>query len=143
MILKILKNLEKKTIVLVTHDVQEAFELADKICLMDKGKIIQTGTPAELLFKPATGFVQHFFDEQRLQLEYKTITLTTLWNFLNDVVAAENNLTEIEADKNMWQVLEFFSLNDNETLIAKHNDETKKINYALVMKAFSDYKKAI
>ena len=81
------KNLEefkKKTIVLVTHDVQEAFELADRICLMDKGKIVQVGTPADLLFKPANDFVQNFFNEQRLQLEYKSVTLKMLWNFLND-----------------------------------------------------------
>jgi osmoprotectant transport system ATP-binding protein len=140
------KNLEefkKKTIVLVTHDVQEAFELADRICLMDKGKIVQTGTPAALLFKPANDFVQKFFDEQRLQLEYKTVTLKMLWKFLDDDVADDiNNFKEISTDKNIWQVLEFFSLSDNESLIAKNNNQTKKINYASVMKVFSDYKKA-
>lgn len=139
------KNLEefkKKTIVLVTHDVQEAFELADRICLMDKGKIVQAGAPTELLFKPANDFVQHFFNEQRLQLEYKTVTLKMLWNFLNDEVDDKHNVKEISADKNLWQALEFFNLNDNEMLSAKNNNQTKKINYASLMKAFIDYKKA-
>jgi osmoprotectant transport system ATP-binding protein len=141
------KNLEefkKKTIVLVTHDVQEAFELADKICLMNKGKIIQTGTPVELLFKPTNDFVKNFFNEQRLQLEYKTATLKILWNFLNDAAAGDktNNLKEISADKNIWNVLEFFSLNDDKILVVKNNDQTKKINYGLLMDAFSNYKKA-
>jgi osmoprotectant transport system ATP-binding protein len=49
---KALDELKRKTIILVTHDVQEAFELADRIALMDKGKIVQIGTPAELLFAP-------------------------------------------------------------------------------------------
>ncbi|MEP6467708.1 MAG: ABC transporter ATP-binding protein, partial [Parafilimonas sp.] len=128
-------------IVLVTHDVQEAFELADRICLMDKGKIIQVGTPTELLFKPATDFVKSFFNEQRLQLEYKSLTIKMLWKFLNDDADNNSSSKEIEADKNIWQVLEFFSLND-ETLIAKNNSQPKKINYALLMKAFSNYKKA-
>ena len=44
-----LDELKRKTIIMVTHDVQEAFELADRIALMDKGKIVQIGTPAELL----------------------------------------------------------------------------------------------
>ena len=57
---KNLEEFQKKTIVLVTHDVQEAFELADRICLMDKGKIVQVGTPTELLFKPANDFVKSF-----------------------------------------------------------------------------------
>ncbi|MEP6926076.1 MAG: ABC transporter ATP-binding protein, partial [Ginsengibacter sp.] len=42
--LEVLKN---KTIVLVTHDIREAFQLGDKILLMDKGKIVQEGTPAD------------------------------------------------------------------------------------------------
>ncbi len=140
---KNLEEFQKKTIVLVTHDVQEAFELADRICLMDKGKIVQTGTPTELLFKPANDFVQKFFDEQRLQLEYKTVTLKMLWKFLsNDVADDMNNSKEIPADKNIWQALEFFSLSENETLIIKNDIQTKKINYASLIKAFSDYKKA-
>lgn len=142
------KNLEefkKKTIVLVTHDVQEAFELADKICLMDKGRIVQVGTPAELLFKPANDFARKFFNEQRLQLEYKTVTLKTLWNLLNDDndFNDKNDLKEISCDKNIWQVLEYFSLNDNvDTVFVRNNNSTKKINYALLMRAFSDYRKA-
>jgi osmoprotectant transport system ATP-binding protein len=48
-----LDELKRKTIIMVTHDVQEAFELADRVALMDKGKIVQIGTPADLLFNPA------------------------------------------------------------------------------------------
>ena len=62
-----------KTVILVTHDVQEAFELADRICLMDKGKIIQAGKGADLLLHPATGYVKDFFDDQRFQLEVQMI----------------------------------------------------------------------
>ena len=140
------KNLEefrKKTIVLVTHDVQEAFELADQICLMDKGKIVQVGKPTELLFKPVNNFVSKFFDEQRLQLEYKTVTLELLWQFLNEDVGGENNNNEkeIPSNKNIWQVLESFSLNNEEVLQVKNNDESKKVNYASLMNAFNQYKK--
>src|SRR6201996_8207338 len=72
---KALDELKRKTILMVTHDVQEAFELGDRICLMDKGKIIQCGTPADLLFHPVNEFVQGFLKEQRLQLEMKGIKL--------------------------------------------------------------------
>jgi len=71
---KALDELKRKTIIMVTHDVQEAFELGDRICLMDKGKIVQNGTPAELLFKPVNNFVKDFLQEQRLQLEFKSDT---------------------------------------------------------------------
>lgn len=140
------KNLEefkKKTIVLVTHDVQEAFELADRICLMDKGKIVQTGTPTELLFKPANDFVKDFFNEQRLQLEYKTVTFKMLWQFLNDDVDVKDKLKEISPDKNVWQALEFFSLNGDDVLSATNDNKKKKISYASLMSAFNHYKKTI
>jgi osmoprotectant transport system ATP-binding protein len=139
---KNLEEFQKKTIVMVTHDVQEAFELADKICLMDKGKIVQTGTPTELLFKPANDFVRSFFDEQRLQLEYKTVTLKMLWNFLNDV-HDNASAKEISAGKNIWRALEYFSLNEENILLVENNGSVKKINYASLMNAFSQYKKSI
>jgi osmoprotectant transport system ATP-binding protein len=66
---KKLDELTAKTIILVTHDVQEAFQLADRIFLLDKGRIVQSGTPDELLFHPANDYVRSFFDDQRFQLE--------------------------------------------------------------------------
>jgi osmoprotectant transport system ATP-binding protein len=49
-----------KTIVLVTHDVDEALLLATKIVLLDHGKIVQVGSPLDLLAKPANEFVLDF-----------------------------------------------------------------------------------
>ena len=45
------------TIVLVTHDMEEAIHLGDKIAVMDKGKLLQYAPPAEIIAKPATPFV--------------------------------------------------------------------------------------
>jgi hypothetical protein len=64
-----------------------------------------------------------------------------LWKFLSDDVDRNFSSQEIEADKNIWQALEIFSLHNEETLIAKNNSQAKKINYTLLMTAFSDYKK--
>lgn len=54
-------RLSGRTIVLVTHDIDEALILADRIILMDDGKIIQQGKPTELLSRPANPFVRDFF----------------------------------------------------------------------------------
>jgi putative spermidine/putrescine transport system ATP-binding protein len=51
------------TIVYVTHDQEEALHLSDRIVIMDKGKIIQNGTPRELYFSPANAFVAGFLGE--------------------------------------------------------------------------------
>lgn len=55
-----LEEWRSKTVVLVTHDVEEAFMLADRVVLLDKGVVQQIGTPSELLNTPATEFVQRF-----------------------------------------------------------------------------------
>ena len=68
------KNL-KKTTVFVTHDMQEALKLADRICIMKEGKVVQNGTPHELLTNPANDFVKEFVGDKssgwscNLQLE--------------------------------------------------------------------------
>jgi osmoprotectant transport system ATP-binding protein len=72
------KNLEsmlKKTMVLVTHDVFEAFDLGDRICLMDQGRIKQIGFPRDLLYSPADDFVIQFFQANRFLLELKVFSL--------------------------------------------------------------------
>ena len=50
-----------KTIVLVTHDIDEALSLATRIVLLDKGAIVQSGTPLQMLATPANDFVLDFF----------------------------------------------------------------------------------
>jgi osmoprotectant transport system ATP-binding protein len=74
-----LDEIKNKTVIMVTHDVQEAFELGTYICLMDNGTVQQVGTPNELLFSPANDFVRTFFDEQRLLLELHTLKLSDLF----------------------------------------------------------------
>lgn len=67
-----------KTIVLVTHDVSEAFDLCDRVCLMDEGQSRQVGRPQDLLFRAADRFVSSFFDSRRFELELQTLTLEDL-----------------------------------------------------------------
>ncbi|MCZ4281927.1 betaine/proline/choline family ABC transporter ATP-binding protein [Kiloniella laminariae] len=55
-----LQNVLNKTIVFITHDFDEAIRLADRIAIMKDGKIIQIGTPAELVMNPATEYVAEF-----------------------------------------------------------------------------------
>jgi osmoprotectant transport system ATP-binding protein len=92
-----LDELVKKTIIMVTHDVQEAFEMGDRICLMDKGRIQQIGRPEELLLKPANDFVANFFNEQRLQLELKSIFVSDVLPefFLNDQDSVWDKMDQI------------------------------------------------
>jgi osmoprotectant transport system ATP-binding protein len=50
----------RKSVVLVTHDVPEALRLADEVAVMDRGQVIQRGTPREIRDAPQAGFVRDF-----------------------------------------------------------------------------------
>ena len=54
-------QLSGRTIVLVTHDIDEALGLADRLVLLDQGRVVQQGTPLALLTAPANDFVRDFF----------------------------------------------------------------------------------
>ncbi|WP_317224566.1 ABC transporter ATP-binding protein [Chryseobacterium aahli] len=125
---KSLEELKNKTIILVTHDVQEAFELGHRICLMDKGKIIQTGTPKEMLYRPKNDFVKNFFAENRLLLEYKVARLNDVKSFIN----SESFINEFKftEDTSVWNALQKLS-----------SDEKNTNAYEMLIKAFNDYRK--
>lgn len=55
-----LQREQSRTAVFVTHDLDEAIRLADRIAIMENGRIIQIGTPEELVTRPATDYVRRF-----------------------------------------------------------------------------------
>ena len=55
-----------KTIVFVTHDMDEAVKIADKICIMDRGEILQYDEPEQLLKNPCNEFVAQFVGKNRI-----------------------------------------------------------------------------
>lgn len=61
-----IQRLTGRTIVLVTHDIDEALTLADQLVLMDNGKVVQQGAPVTLLTQPASDFVRNFFGRSEL-----------------------------------------------------------------------------
>lgn len=63
-----LKQRIKKTIVFVTHDIQEAIKLSDRICVMQAGEIVQIGTPRDVLHNPANDFVREFIGHKNNSL---------------------------------------------------------------------------
>ena len=58
-----LQSVLHKTIVFITHDFDEAIRLADRIAIMQDGRIVQIGTPEDLVLSPADGYVAEFTRE--------------------------------------------------------------------------------
>ncbi|MEM9564966.1 MAG: hypothetical protein AAGA93_20250 [Actinomycetota bacterium] len=58
-----IQNDLKKTILFITHDLNEALRIGDRVCIMKDGAVVQIGTPEEILTKPATGYVAEFVQD--------------------------------------------------------------------------------
>jgi osmoprotectant transport system ATP-binding protein len=123
---KNLDELKNKTTILVTHDVVEAFELGHRIGLMDKGKIVQMGSPAQILYQPANNFVKDFFAGNRLMLEYKIASVNRVAPFLKKPLKTQ----ELVRDTNVWEALQIFSAD-----LAFNED------YEELLQAFNQYRK--
>ena len=68
-----IQHKEKKTIVFVTHDMDEAIKLADKIVILEKGHIAQYDTPEAILKSPANDYVKEFVGPKRIWSSPKLI----------------------------------------------------------------------
>ncbi|WP_099610107.1 glycine betaine/L-proline ABC transporter ATP-binding protein ProV [Vibrio fujianensis] len=56
-----LQNDDKRTIVFISHDLDEAMRIGDRIAIMQDGVVVQVGTPDEILHQPANDYVSSFF----------------------------------------------------------------------------------
>ena len=81
------------TSVFVTHDQEEAMEVADRIVVMNKGVIEQIGTPAEVYENPASEFVYHFLgDSNRLKVADQDIQFRPHEVLLSKVAIADHQV---------------------------------------------------
>jgi sulfate transport system ATP-binding protein len=61
--LRELHNRTRHTTLFVTHDQEEAFELADRVAVLNEGRIEQVGTPSQVIERPSTKFIEEFVEE--------------------------------------------------------------------------------
>ncbi len=103
-----------KTIIFVTHDMDEAIKIADKICILKDGNILQYDTPENILKNPANDFVEGFIGKRRV------------WNNPELLLAEDimiSNPVKISAMRNVLQAIEIMKDNKVDSLMVtdKHN----------------------
>lgn len=66
----------RKTVLFVTHDVEEAFKLGDQVAVLSEGALVQSGTPIELLTSPTNDFVRKLVGADNIlrQLQYQPVS---------------------------------------------------------------------
>ncbi len=104
----------KKTIIFVTHDINEAIKMGQRIALLKEGRLIQTGLPDELLNRPADEFVKSFVGADRV--------LKRL-NLLKVKDAMMTNPVHCRSEDSSEKVLEQMVKNDLAFLIVTDRDQ--------------------
>ena len=93
-----LQDKMKKTIVFVTHDMDEAVKIADKICILNKGEIVQCDTPEDILKNPVNEFVSNFVGKNRIWTVPDLIKAKDIMNE-NPITANANDTLKACIDK--------------------------------------------
>lgn len=84
----------KKTIIFVTHDIDEAIKMGDRIVVMQQGKIVQQGTPDDILSTPENEFVENLVGGNR---SIKRLNLITCNEVMHDTYSVNMNTPVEEA----------------------------------------------
>ena len=107
-----------KTIVFVTHDMDEALKLANKIAIMSEGKVIQFDTPDNILRHPANEFVEELIGEDRL-LQAKPDFTTVDEVMLNSAIT-------ITPEKSLQEAIKLMREKRVDTLLVVDNSHVLK-----------------
>ncbi|WP_251555158.1 ABC transporter ATP-binding protein [Neobacillus muris] len=113
-----------KTIVFVTHDMDEAIKIADKICILKDGDIVQYDTPENILKNPANDFVSDFIGKRRV------------WNNPELLLAEDimiSNPVKIHANRNILQAIEIMKDNKVDSLMV--TDKTNRLIGMVTLKS--------
>lgn len=89
----------KKTIIFVTHDMDEAIKIADKICIMGKGRVIQYDDPETILKNPANEFVSSFVGKNRIWSSPEYIKVKDI--MIEDPITCSQDISLLKCIKKM------------------------------------------
>ncbi len=134
--MKYLQEKIKKTIIFVTHDIDEALKIADMIIVMKNGKIEQVATPTELIENPMNDFVKNYIGVERINRK-KSVGKRELQDFVS-FFESETATHYIEVDASML-VEEAIALLENDStkgIQVKRNDrELGFVNQSILLRA--------
>lgn len=106
-----------KTIIFVTHDMDEAIKIADHIILMKDGEVVQQGSPDDILANPINDFVKEFIGEKRIGTNRQISELDLAKYVIQDVhvIEAEMDTTGVVTSLVESQLSEAFVVEDDGT----------------------------
>ena len=116
----------KKTTVFITHDLDEAVRVGHRIAIMRDGKVIQIGTPEEIVMKPADGYVADFVKGiSRLKIVQAKSIMQPVEKFEKEFGSIGKNLESVHENILLNKLIEKSSIKDEPILVI--NSDNKNI----------------
>jgi glycine betaine/proline transport system ATP-binding protein len=116
----------KKTTVFITHDLDEAVRVGHRIAIMRDGKVIQIGTPEEIVMKPADSYVADFVKGiSRLKIVQAKSIMQPVEKFEKEFGSKGKNLESVHENDLLNKLIEKSSIKDEPILVI--NNEKKNI----------------
>jgi len=116
----------KKTTVFITHDLDEAVRVGHRIAIMRDGKVIQIGTPEEIVMKPADNYVADFVKGiSRLKIVQAKSIMQPIDKFEKEFGSLAKNLESVRESDLLNKLIEKSSIKDEPILVI--NSENKNI----------------
>ncbi len=140
---KYMGSLLQKTMVLVTHDIFEAVTLCDYICLMDKGKVHQIGTPKELIFQPRNQFVRDFFQVYLFQLKLQVTTLQDIIPWLQPKATVTGKFPHYQENTSLLTVLQEVEASFIQIVNSQDISTLPPVNCEELLAAFYQFKESL
>lgn len=109
------------TVVLVTHDIMEAFQLADRVALMGRGRLLQVGSPTELALRPASPEVVDFLAPSALDVRLRALKLIALKDFLP--VESSVDPTELDARSTPAEALRRMAAEERASVVVREGGQ--------------------
>ena len=116
-----IQNSLKKTIIFITHDFDEAIKLADRIIIMNEGRIVQIGSPEDLIMKPADDYVKEFTEDLPRE------RLLSVKSIMSNIKESNSSLTVYE-DEKIFSILEKVLSAGSVSVIDKSNNVVGSLN---------------
>ncbi len=107
----------KKTIIFVSHDLEEALKIGNTITIMEGGRIVQSGRPEDIVLRPANDYVRDFI------ANVNPLSVLTAWNVMHGVADLEKT-----ADGWVWldaRKTTRFKLDENDKVLDAERDKKK------------------
>lgn len=128
----------KKTIIFISHDIDEAVKMGDKIALIRAGKLIQYDTPANILLHPTHEFVSEFVGQDRVLKSMNLYTVKNLQEYLSlQPISESKNNKVITEDASLRDTLSILLNSEIDQLIIE--DETGSKQGVLTMELIEQF----